>query len=265
MNMTFPPRQIAILGALVIFSGVSSVVSMLFKWFAEYAYFDLGFVGIVIGYGLLIGRSSSRSWALFFAGLGWLAITGLVVWLIFNTEKAAAQFDLLDWFGLIAIWTGSLYFLIVLKAKRYRDWFESVKEDTSTQKSFAWAVAIVSLVASFSYEIANWHTYETHAQMYPYHVRIAPYDEVTGKGMDQVEHRSSVFSDSSRREFKFPSVGFGTTAGENGMEISIEGIATGPFEYTVYSDGYEEKTITIDRNSPEIMRVPMKRAEKIEK
>ncbi|MDB0056810.1 MAG: hypothetical protein QNK83_01965 [Akkermansiaceae bacterium] len=73
----FPPMRIGLAGAIFISFGAFGLIELLFVAVSDKT--DAGvfnFFGLFIGYGLVIGRSSSRAWALFWALL--LTVIGVI-------------------------------------------------------------------------------------------------------------------------------------------------------------------------------------------
>lgn len=81
---SFSPRRVCIAATLLIAAGMNSAFGLIAGILGGGFSFDLGFLGIPIGYGVLLGSSSSRDWAVLFAGLGLLFIAGIGAWVCYD-------------------------------------------------------------------------------------------------------------------------------------------------------------------------------------
>lgn len=254
----FPPRPVCVAAALAIAVGVGSVIGMIAGLAVGTFTFDLGFVGVPTGYGLLIGRSSARKWALFFATAGCVLITGFGVWAAYDHYSGRDPLFYPDgaysYMALGLACLGCVYVFLVLRNDGHREWFGDIKEDRAATKSFAWAVAIVSAVLLVSHHAEKWWVRETHARIYPFRVEVSPYDSVSGEGVSSFSYES----DTMTRETGFPRMSVATIGGTEGIRIEYSGVATHPVELLLRSEGYEDKPITIDQDTKEKIRVAMR-------
>ena len=258
---SFPPRHICIAGALAIAAGVGSVIGMIASLAGGGFFLDFGFVGIPIGYGLLIGRSPSRKWDLFFAISGFILMVGFGGWTAYDHFIGGDRLPYPDSAytvaELIIAAASCLYVFIVLKRGVHREWFETVKDDSSAPKSFAWAVAVVAAVFLFSQHATEWWVEETHSQIYPFHVRITPYNAENGQGLRSLSYDSDAISHTSAAKSNLPKVSVSFIGGRDGMQLEFLGVATRPVEVTLQSDGFQDTPITLAGDSEDEIRVAM--------
>ena len=224
-------------------------------------FLDFGFVGIPIGYGILIGRSSSRKWALFFGIVGFVLMAGFGGWTAYDHLTGGDQLPYPDSAytvaELIIAAASCLYVFIVLKRNDHREWFETVKDDSSAPKSFAWAVAVVAAAFLFSQHATEWWVKETNSQIYPFRVRITPYNAKNGEGLRSLSYDSDAISHTIDAKSKLPKVSVSFIGGQNGMQLEFFGVATHPIEVTLQSDGYQDTPITLDGDLEDEIRVAM--------
>ena len=258
---SFPPRHICIVGALAVAAGVGSIVGMIAGLIGGAFSFDLGFVGIPIGYGILIGRSSSRKWAIFFAAVGALFLAGFGGWAFFDHFTGGDTLPYPDGAynaaELIIALVCCVYVLVILCGRANREWFASISEHPASAKSFAWAVAVTSSVLLFSHHATEWWVEETHAQIFSFRVTVTPYNTQNGEGLSSLSYDSDGISFSSNSKPSLPKVGVSFIGGRDGMQLEFSGVATRPVEVTLKSEGFEDTPITLDRNSDDEIRVAM--------
>lgn len=257
----FPPRHICIVGALCISTGIGSVIGMIVGLIGETFTFDLGFVAIPIGYGILIGRASSRRWAIFFAVIGFLLGSGFGGWAFFEhfTGRDTLPYPDATYVAveLVLALAGCIYVVLVLTRKVYDEHFESIAEPTAPLKSIAWAVSVTSAVLLGSYYASEWWIGETHARIFPFRVTVAPYDAKNGEGLNSISYDSDHLSISSRSKPDFPKVDVSFVSSQEGMRLEFSGIATGPVEFTIRSEGYQDTPITLHQGSDDEIRLAM--------
>jgi hypothetical protein len=258
---SFPPRHICISGALAVAAGVGSIVGMIAGLIGGTFSFNLGFVGIPIGYGILIGRSSSRKWAIFFAAAGALFIAGFGGWAVFDHFTGGDTLPYPDGaytaaeLGITLVCC--VYVLLILCRRSNREWFASISENPASSKSFAWAIAVTSAVLHISHHATEWWIEETHAQVFPFRVTVTPYNSQNGEGINSLSYDSDAISFSSNSKPDLPKVGVAFIGGRDGMQLEFSGVATRPVKVTLKSEGFEDTPITLDRNSDDEIRVAM--------
>lgn len=258
---TFPPRHICIVSALLISVGVSSVIEMIAGIFDDRFEINFGFVFIVIGYGLLIGRSSSRKWALIYSFMGLIAVTMICTWHAYFYLAGKKQVDF-SYYSigltlLISATVTSLYSILVLKSKRHLDWFGSIKEDTVAAKSITLSVAlVVSLIAIYQH-LDDWEEEQNQKKMFTYDIKIIPYNTVTGEGLRSFSHSNTSHDFATTKTKKHLTQQVQFTSTENGIVLGCTGTAARPFTITLQSEGFYDQLINIDANTGSQLRIPM--------
>ncbi len=259
---TFPPRPVCIVGALAIALGVSSVLRMISNILLDQQMMvDLSFVAIPIGYGLLSGRSSSRSWALFFSVLGLLAVA--VFGLLFCLE-ALFGLDLgLSYSGSLPV---AVYLLlaavpmlyVVQVLKRHRSWFDRPSSQPGPLVSVAWAVVVVVGVMWMGHSLQQRAVQQALEEMFDYHVTIEAYNGETGERMGSIMWNRSPPHASNDKSLIPTSYCVRISGGPEAWRIRISGIADQPFEVVIVAEGFHHETIVVDRNTEEFIRLPMR-------
>jgi len=259
----FPSRHFCIAGALFIAMGAGSVAGMIARLIEGRFSFDLGFVFIPLGHGILIGRGSSRKWALVLAivGLAGLAVSGGCaayeqcqgggVRLPLSPDDVYA---VAEWiFGMSL----SLYLAVVFTREGNREWFAAEKEYRPAVKSLAWSAAVVGAVFCFWQSLDEWRVQERYEKAQPFRVRVIPYHAVTGKGMSTLTYRCEAGESSNEINPKLPKVDAIFIGGKEGPQYEFHGQAAHPFEVTLKSEGFEDKVITLCGKAEYEIRVPM--------
>lgn len=258
---SLPPRHLCIAGALFIAAGVGSVIHMVASLLAGHYSFDVGFIGIGIGYGILIGRASSRRWALFFTK------AGLVITALFGASTAydhftgsahlpcsASAYMIVE----LVLFSGScLYVLIALRRSGHQEWFAAEKEERTAAQTLAWAVAAAAGVFLCSQRATEWWVQETYEKAYPLCVRVVPYNAENGKGLTNLSIFHHGLTNMMGFEPKLPKVTYQSSFSSGGQQLEFYGVAAEPFEVKLGSDGFQDKTLTLTRESKGEIRVPM--------
>jgi hypothetical protein len=258
---SFPPRHLCIAGALFIAYGAGSVVKTLSNLIEGRFSVEIGFVLIPIGYGILIGRASSRKWALFFtiAGLVGAVIGGALMlhghWT--GSERLPYPDSVSTLFDLVLSWAFCLYVSITLTRSGHREWFAAEKEDRTAAKSVTWAVAVVALVLFSSQHVAAWRNREMYEKPRPFRVRVTPYNAVDGKGLTAFGFKSDTISPKPDSKTKLPKVEVTYLNGKDGPQFEFHGVAAQPFEVTIHADGFADKPLTLTGKSEFDIRLPM--------
>jgi len=254
---SFPPRHICIVSGLVISAGVAAVIGMIAGLIGGHFSLNLALLGIPIGYGILIGKSTSRKLALFFASVGFLFSAGFGGWALYSYFSGAAELPpevVYTVPGLILTLGSCTYVVIVLTRSTNRPWFEGEKEAPAPLKSVAWAVAIGVAGSLAPTLVVEWQVAEMYRQIYAFRVNIAPYDSISGRGLNSVSFDTEAFRISHD---KLPKISVESGRGRDGMELEFFGVAARPIEITIKSEGYRDTTITVDEDSDEEIRVSM--------
>jgi len=259
---SLPPRHLCIAGALCIALGVGSVTEMTAALLGGRISIELGFVGIPIGYGILIGRASSRKWALFFAHLALLLTVVCVGWAGYDRWTGGGRMppypdSVAGGVVLVLVAASSFYVRSALTRSGQEEWFLAEKQETSAAKTLTWAVVAVAAFLHASEQTTEWWMQKTLAQVHPVHVRVAPYNAENGQGMKTLDLSGEVVNPTKQSVSKLPRLTSKTFGGDDGIQVAFDGVAAAPFQITLRADGFEDKTITLDRESQKVIRVPM--------
>ncbi len=154
-----PPTFLWIVSALFILAGVWSVLEMLWGLVEGSFNLNIGFVFIPAGYGLMIGRDSSRRWARLWCGLlGFGCLVGLVTMAINGSESVEAEGLVLGSTASVVSWwlcgIGAIvgvYSFFRLRRTVYGDWFDEPVDDTKLAKRFRWAIVVLTIYSFTSY------------------------------------------------------------------------------------------------------------------
>ncbi len=258
---SFPPRHLCIAGALFIAFGAGSVPSSIAKLIEGRFFIDIGFVLIPIGYGILIGRDSSRKWALFLSILGFVGSAIAVGCTLHEPWAEGNRLPYPDRVSTLfkSLLSGGcfLYVIITLTRRGHSEWFAAEKEDRSAAKSLAWAVAVVAGFLFTLQHVTEWMNREIYETAMPFRTRVTPYNALNGKGLTSYSYDSDAVSRSKDSKSKLPKVNVSYIGGDDGPYIEFYGMAAQPFEVTLHSDGFQDKTLTLSGNSEIEIRVPM--------
>lgn len=259
--MSFPSHYICVAAALSITAGVASIVGMIFSLMEGRIWFDLGFVGIPIGYGLLIGRSSSRKWALFFSGVGLIVIAGFSIWQAYERLSGSEGIPYPDnilFISQITLATATcLYVLLVLLNKSQRVWFAEPKANTVPMKGMVWAVVAVSFLLHSSMSALIWSVNETRRKSFNVDVVIVPFNAENGKEMMSLSCNREKSSPLRTPVKGLPDLRISYSATVEGMSLGITGVASRPTKLILSSDGFQDTPVTLDEETRGEIRVPM--------
>lgn len=260
---SLPPRQLCIAGALCIAVGVGSVTEMIAELITHHAFQKghPGVFGMLIGYGILIGNSSARKWALFFAGAGFVIAALFAGGLAYHLWSGGGRvLDAESIETLIQSFLAgacSLYVLIVLKRSVHREWFATVQKERAAANYLTCVVVAVTAVLQFSERMTEWRAEATLEQVYPFHVSVVPFNAESGEGLTSLYFLRHEISPAINTKSKFPKVDVSSTRGKDGKTYVFSGIAAQPFQLTLHSDGFQEKTLGLTKESKGEIRFPM--------
>ncbi|HAK95419.1 MAG TPA: hypothetical protein DCM87_10535 [Planctomycetes bacterium] len=260
MSESLPSRAVCISGALSVAIGVGAIVHMLAGILDGGFVFDLGIVGIPIGYEILLGRRSARAWALLFSAVGIavvIAAGAIMTYMIIAAGEAPDIPELV--FGGMAgsvFLAGCVYVQIALRAASAREWFQAPKRDTAAAGRIAWsvtAVAVVFLVLLYAADLRRTATVEA---LYSFDTVVIPCDAETGDRLPSIGCPGM-----TRHRGELPKVEWtARVASDMKSEARVRGIATRPVKLTISSEGYEDAVVTVTPDSKKEMRIAMTRA-----
>jgi hypothetical protein len=266
MKDQLPPLHVAIVGSLLLAWGMFAFVGMTATALAGYPSWDLGFLIVFLGWGVLNRNRScwmmSIIIALLFLGpavvFACLYPAGKIPWNYPDSPR--------DMIGNGLLAAASIYVLIVLLRPRQREWFkraargdDETSVDPGVATRIASAVLVVSFLLSSLYRLNEWWNNETLRATYGVNTRLIAYDE-EGGDVSGVLGLSSPSDSRRRREVELPLCQVSSSHEGSSKVFTIHGLANRPFRVLVSGGDYEAKSVLLDKNSPDEIRVPMKRA-----
>ena len=147
-----PPLPVCIAGAAILALGTASLVLLVLTLiFAGTSRFDVGFLAIPLGYGILAGKSKYRRIALFFLGAWFviwtLSLGGRILGVV-EAVPDAPPFSLSS-IILIAIGLGGLFWCLKW-GPGINEWFKGEVEGRTSIKNLAWStVAAIAVTGIF--------------------------------------------------------------------------------------------------------------------
>jgi len=269
-----PPLHVAIAASFALMLGMFSMVGFIAGFFVGRPTFDVAMFAALFGWGLLCGKRSLRNWMIAFSVIfffGTIVPAGIITWLQLSGKQPWAPLDTpRDLIAATVIAIVSLYSFLVLRSPRHREWFQAADasaeqraEERQGAKFIAFPVLAVSLVLSAFLHLGQWWSNETLLGAYPLDVRVIGYDEETGKELSSLSGPPLALGNTSDDRVTLPRYVTDSRGESKGDHVflsqSIEGVFNRPFEFTLTSGDYEPAIVKLDRDSPEEIRVPMKR------
>ncbi|MAS94391.1 MAG: hypothetical protein CMO55_14425 [Verrucomicrobiales bacterium] len=261
-----PPLPISIVGGVLIFAGVGSLVAMILSAILGDFRFDIAFVMIFVGHGILIGRPSSRKWGLVWATLAALAFLGIEVMAIISFvthDESAKRFTEDDpyAYGIVAsvvfaFCLGlSIYGLVVLLREKYKDWFAGEPRPPEVAKCIAIPVAIAAILSTSTTRMLQHEIGRKMQRAWFLSTEIVPIDAETNKPLEKISWSHPQPETVGDAKFSIT-----TSPGESDRHsMRYEGIAFYPREVTLTKEGYEDTTVTLDPSSEDVIRVAMEK------
>lgn len=264
-----PPRHLCIAGALLIAMGAAALAEKIASLIHGRWSNDIGFLLIFAGYGLLIGRPRARKWVLV------IAIASLACMVVAGGCAAHEQWKcggrvplspddasaVAEWIWGVAF---CLYLSITLTRSAHREWFAEEKkwittgkEDRTPVKSLAWAAAVVGMVFGYGEIVDAWRVKERYEKAGAFRVRLSPYSAAKGKGLTTLTYECDEVSHTDDAKPKLPRVRAIFIGGEDGPHFEFYGEAAQPFDVTLKSEGFQDKTVTLCGKTEYEIRVPM--------
>lgn len=257
-----PPRHVCIAGALLISLGTWALMDVLVKLLGGKVSLEITILYLPIGYGILLGKESSRVLGRVFAIIGLLVCLGvfaLVRYGYFNTsgDDLGREWGLT--FATVAPMFVMGYVYIVLGMNRYRVWFTEIQKVEVDARTIFWSVVTASVLAAGSYHLSKWQSQLAAQKSFVYHVAVKPYDNTTGDGLRSIRYDVAEIKKASMGELDLPQPVISTQAADNQVILHLLGAATNAFEFTLKCDGYGDQKVSVERSNAgtKEIRVPM--------
>ena len=121
----------------------------------------------------------------------------------------------------------------------------------------AWAVAAVAGVFLCSQRMTEWRVQESYEKAFPLCVRVVPYNAENGEGLKNLSIIHNGLTNMMGFEPKPARVTYQSIFSSGGQQLEFHGVASQPFEVKLGSDGFQDMTLTLTRESKGEIRVPM--------
>ena len=258
-----PPPYLCIIAALCIVGGVNAVVIMIASLIKGHLFFNVGFALIPIGYGILIGKSWAKTLTLILAAGGGLIAASIGGWSYYKhlngTESMPYPTSTVIFSDMAIIVVGAVLATVFLIRKHSLEWFKSAQEERSAAKSFTWALAVVGVIYAQSHIKTAWWMDEVHASIFTFEVIVQPFNEETGEANISIGYGTESTRNADDLIKGFPKVRNDVMFEETGTELRLSGVATRPFDYFIQSEGLQEASVRIDKDSVSsgTIRLPM--------
>ena len=246
-----PPRHLVLVAFLAIFVGMESVVRLVFGLFEDAFRLDFGFVGIVMGCGLLGGGQNFRFWSRVYVGL---IICALGIGLVFLVLEWG---DEIQWYVVVrtVLYMGcGVYAFVVLCRREAREWCEQEGRNGELVKRWKWVALVFSLLVAVSSQAHVGQEADKRESLYVVDTTIIVYDEVSG---EEVSSFSLGTDDGEHDHLRYSS--------NAGGRISVSGYAYGEVKVRISHDEYWSEEVILDAESPVELRVGLRRIPGFEK
>ena len=254
---------IRVFACLLIFGGVDSIVSMVYDLFHDSLNIDFGFLGILIGKGLLERKDFWRKWAVFLAWVGIVCspIVG-VIFLYFGShepvELCGVKTDIVLpsylVFILVTAWFAfSLLQRRVLSTQKVRELFS---KEGSGRNSWWSTLATIAILFSCIHYSTDHLLHRLLESIGHHEATLYVLDAETGATLNPTVGGPSMSSGQI-----LPKVSFGfTSLGEETTVATVSWLACSPITIHVSSEGYLEKDVVLKpENDGEKLQIKLTR------
>ena len=241
-----PHTSICVVGALTLAIGVAAALGVVVSVLLGAPHFDLSFVLIWIGLGLLRGSSLQRG---LFGGLLAFVVLGLVLvfvvmsWQEFSGGRGGPQSSWPFLIFLVGIF-GSLIF--ILKSSKNDSWFS--QKFSGKAPDFVISVTVVlTLVFSGLGHLKDYEREQAFAKVFRYDFDLIVRDAETGASIERVTlgHNGGDFGSLKVPDWmKRSSSGM---SGKDGVAWEISGYSRQPVQVNVSKEGYQPASVEITR------------------
>ena len=259
-----PPPAVCIAAAIFIVSSVLMAMDMIadILW-RDTVMLNFGVLVWFVGTGLLACKMNALRWAKFLFGSGSVILFLMIGFMIFQLVRGDTQLSELA--GLPEWVMFGIFFLLLifgfwaLNRHGVKEWFEA-GEGGAVSAMILWPIVIVAMLFGASSLLSQWRNEQQLEAIYRYELTVFLEDAETRQELRNFSTLSQ--QDHSNRQRGFvPQMSSKSLPGERGGSgMKFTGMADAPVVFSVSSEGYEAKEITIDRdNNWDDLRIPLKR------
>ncbi len=254
----------------LIYGGVASVGGMIQGAFQGSFSFDLGFLGILIGRGLLMRKASERAWAVFVAWCGIILIpVGGILYifsgdepeLILGLELPGQAILFAVHVYAVALFAFSLWMRKVLAKEAVRKTFSDEGEASDGWWLVFLVIAVLNAGTFLVVTSLHQHVVDRTFDQLEHHEAIV---EVVDPDMGILKPHVISRGSSMQYQQKLPRISHQFWPDEFDItRVRFSWISTGPVEVTVGADGYVPKDVRLTGgNDGETIRVELVREKK---
>ena len=223
-------------------------------------HFDLGVVGLPIGFGILRGKASSRKWALFFSGAGAVIYSLIAVWLTWKRldgDVLIRDEYPLAMFALLPLVAASVFVFLILKRADTAEWFSDTSEGRAILPISGGIVAIVAAYLCLNTVLTERGHRLSLEEVFVFNTRLEVFDEDTDERIGSIGVKSSSIVGERRSAFPKVTTSFGWKDGAHYIELA--GAAMRSYQTTISATGYEDANVVIGPSTPGVIKVRMKK------
>lgn len=262
-----PPFRFCVASGLCLIAGLNAIMEMAAGLLLDAFRLDLSFVGIPIGFGILIGRTSSRIFGIVLSAAPVFALATVILW-NFSRGNSALRTILpiehpaeVAW--LVLLLAALIYVFCILVGPGQPKWKTSPDIDYRPAKRLAWMISIIAAVPLLLSHLTQLSIRDKSVRLFPIHVTVTAYDLESNHHLGRIEFMGDAFSAPRSRSPLAPQLQQTSSPSENGIETTIRGVSHRPVEITIGSDGYLNQVVILDQNTPPHLHLGFERVPSI--
>lgn len=258
-----PSFRFCVAAGLYLIVGLNALIGMAGGLFLDRFKLDFSFVGIPIGFGILIGRTSSR----IFGGLLSAApVIVLAIVILWNFSRGTTALRTIlpiehpaEVASMVVLLATSIYVFCVLAGPRQPRWKTSPDIDYRPARRLASMICIIAAVPLILSHLTPISIRERSGQLFPIQVTITAYDFESNQQLGRIDVTGDAFSAPGNRTILTPQLRHTSSPGERGIEALIRGVSHRPVEITIGSEGYRDQLLILDQNTPSHLHLGFER------